>query len=110
MRPVTALPPLIMEKLDDVRALCEKYRVKRLTVFGSAAKGTFDPEKSDLDFLVEFRPDAPIGGLRGPYFSFLRELCDLFDRRVDIVDPGAIDNPYIVQSIRRSQVDAYEAA
>ena len=38
MRPVDTLPPLIVEKLDAVRALCEKYRVKRLTLFGSANK------------------------------------------------------------------------
>jgi len=33
--------------------LCEKYHVKRLDVFGSAARGDFD-KSSDIDFLVEF--------------------------------------------------------
>jgi len=49
-----ALPREIAEKLDEVQGLCEKHHVKRLTLFGSAAKGTFDPETSDLDFVVEF--------------------------------------------------------
>jgi predicted nucleotidyltransferase len=49
MRRMTALPALITDHLAEVRTLCEKYSVKRLTLFGSAVKGTFDPEKSDLD-------------------------------------------------------------
>ncbi|MFI5180687.1 MAG: nucleotidyltransferase domain-containing protein [Thermoanaerobaculia bacterium] len=28
--------------------------MKRLRLFGSSARGSFDPESSDLDFLVEF--------------------------------------------------------
>ena len=44
---MNALPPLITEHLEEVRALCEKYAVKRLTLFGSAVKGTFDPETSE---------------------------------------------------------------
>jgi predicted nucleotidyltransferase len=54
MRRMEALPVEITERLDAVRALCEKYSVRRLTLFGSAVKGTFDPKRSDVDFLVEF--------------------------------------------------------
>ncbi len=42
---------------DEIVALGRRYRVSRLRVFGSAARGTdFDPERSDVDFLVEFEP------------------------------------------------------
>src|SRR5438132_234284 len=53
-----ALPAAITDHLDDIRALCVKYRVKRLAVFGSAVKGTFDPATSDVDFVVEFQPEV----------------------------------------------------
>jgi hypothetical protein len=43
-------------KLDS---LCRKHRVRRLEVFGSAADGTFDPERSDIDFLVEYEELQP---------------------------------------------------
>ena len=45
--------PLIEVKRTEVGELCRRYGVRRLEVFGSAARGSFDPETSDLDFLVE---------------------------------------------------------
>lgn len=42
-----ALPAVITGNLDAIRAACVEYYVKRLAVFGSAAKGTFDPARSD---------------------------------------------------------------
>ncbi len=37
--------------------LCRRYGVRRLSLFGSALKGT-DRHDSDVDLLVEFEPDA----------------------------------------------------
>jgi uncharacterized protein len=42
-----------------MRALCRRFHVRRLDVFGSAARGDFDPEHSDVDFIVEFDRSAP---------------------------------------------------
>ena len=47
---VTHLLALRRERLI---ALCKKHRVRRLEVFGSAARSDFDPESSDFDLLVE---------------------------------------------------------
>ena len=41
---------------EELRDLCRRFHVRRLDVFGSAARGDFDPARSDLDFLVEFEP------------------------------------------------------
>lgn len=46
---------LIEQKRDDLNRLCERFKVQQLEIFGSAARGEFDPAKSDLDFLVEFQ-------------------------------------------------------
>ena len=47
----------IAEKREALAALCRRYGVARLEVFGSAARGTgFDPNRSDADFLVTFTP------------------------------------------------------
>jgi predicted nucleotidyltransferase len=40
--------------LESVAALCQEYGVLRLDVFGSVTTGTFDPEASDLDFVMTF--------------------------------------------------------
>lgn len=46
-------------------AICRRFGVRRLDVFGSASRGTdFDPEHSDVDFLVEFDGTA-VTGLHG---------------------------------------------
>jgi len=104
-----ALPPLIAERLPDVRALCEKYHVKRLMLFGSAVKGTFNPEKSDVDFVVEFLPNPPGRGFDHPYFGLTQELSDLFGRNVDLVQRHAIKNPYFLQVLDLTQRLVYES-
>jgi uncharacterized protein len=49
----------IAAKRDALKALCERYDVARLEVFGSAARGVdFDPAASDVDFLAHSRPQA----------------------------------------------------
>lgn len=42
---------------DALAALCRRYRIRRLSVFGSTLKGAARPD-SDVDLLVEFEPDA----------------------------------------------------
>jgi predicted nucleotidyltransferase len=110
MRAVNALPPVIEEHMDELRGLCEKYHVRRLTLFGSAVKGGFDPERSDLDFVVEFfpHPDPLVEGRW--YLDLWRELKDLFGRNIDLLTPETIGNPYIADSIRDAHRDLYAAA
>jgi predicted nucleotidyltransferase len=110
MRGMDALPEIVTDHLDEVRALCEKYSVKRLTIFGSAVKGTFDPEKSDLDFAVEFLPHPDPLERGRYYFDLLLALQDLFDREVDLVSVRAIENPYFKVVLRLSQRPLYDSA
>ena len=105
-----ALPQIVTEHLDEVRALCEKYSVRKLTIFGSAVKGTFDPEKSDLDFVVEFLPDTKRSGFDDPYFSLLIGLQEVFGREVDLVERKAIRNPYFVKVLALTERALYESA
>ena len=104
-----ALPPLVAERLDELRALCEQYRVKRLTLFGSAVKGTFDPETSDLDFVVEFEwhPDPLERGRR--WTNLWEDLQDLFGREIDLLVASTIKNEYLAQSIETARVELYAA-
>jgi predicted nucleotidyltransferase len=46
---------------ETIARACERFAVARLRVFGSAVTGQFDPAKSDIDFLVDFRSDTPRG-------------------------------------------------
>ena len=109
MTAMEALPELVTQHLEEVRALCEKYRVKRLAIFGSAVKGTFDPKRSDLDFVVEF--DDALWGSEGwhAYFGLKFALEDLFARNVDLVEWSAVKNPYFRQILELTQRDLYAA-
>jgi predicted nucleotidyltransferase len=92
----------IEAKRSELRALCERYRVEYLALFGSALRDDFDPERSDLDFSVEFPPMAPEEHADA-YFGLLEDLESLFGRRVDLVEIGAVRNPYLRREIEDRQ-------
>ncbi len=100
---------LIEAKRSELRALCERYRVARLVLFGSALRADFDPGTSDLDFAVEFAPMNP-NEHAGAYFGLLEDLEGLFGRRVDLVEIGAVRNPYLRREIEEQQETLYGAA
>jgi predicted nucleotidyltransferase len=100
--------PLITEKLDDILKLCRRYHVRRLEIFGSATGDRFDPERSDVDFLVQF---LPLEGRAYPdaYFGLLWELEALLGRPVDLLSTPEIRNPYLRSSIDKSRQLVYAA-
>ena len=77
---------------EELRELCRRFGVRRLDVFGSAVRGDFDPARSDIDFLVEFDPDAPDAHSLSIFFNFKEALEALFGRNVDLVDRKEIEN------------------
>lgn len=101
--------PAIQEKIEALRGLCIKHRVERLDLFGSATRDDFDPETSDLDFLVEFEPMSPTEHA-GNFFGLLADLERLFGKRIDLLEREPIENPYLWKSIERSRKVLYEAA
>jgi predicted nucleotidyltransferase len=70
---------LIEYNRQAIEDLCRQYGVRRLAVFGSAAKGTFDPATSDLDFVVEMADYGP--GVAMRFLSFGVALEDRPKRR-----------------------------
>ena len=94
---------------DQVGRLCREHGVRNLSVFGSATAGTFDSDTSDFDFLVEFEPMAPVAH-KNAYFGLLAALENLFGRHVDLVEPQAVRNPYVRDSMTRGAETIYAAA
>jgi hypothetical protein len=93
--------------LAEIPELCRRYGVSRLELFGSAASGAFDPQRSDLDFLVEFGADS--AGLFDRYFGLKQSLEALYGRRVDLVTTGSLRNPYFLESVNKSRQLLYAA-
>ena len=93
--------PIVEERRRDLEAICQRFGVRQLELFGSGATGAFDSQTSDLDFLVEFDSDPTRRADR--YFGLLESLEDLFGRPVDVVEVGAIRNPYFLRAIEASR-------
>ena len=93
---------------QELAALCRRYRVRRLAAFGSILRDDFDPERSDADFLVEFEPISAAEEMKN-YFALREDLISRLGRSVDLVEDGAIRNPYILQKIRDQQKVLYAA-
>jgi uncharacterized protein len=82
----------------ELKALYEQRAVEPLTLFGSALRDDFDADRSDLDFSVGFQPMIPRQHAES-YFGLLEDLEDLFGRLVDLVEIGAVRNPYLRREI-----------
>jgi uncharacterized protein len=82
--------PEIADKRDALIALCKRYDVARLEVFGSALRAEdFGPARSDVDFLVTFAPH-----FRNSLATFadLKEALEaLLGRPVDLIERKAIE-------------------
>lgn len=93
---------LVEEKREDLERICRRHRVQRIELFGSAAGISFDPTRSDLDFLVTFQ-EFGFDQYADAYFGLLEDLQALFQRPVDLVVASAIQNPYFRQAVESTR-------
>jgi len=88
---------LIDRNIDMIRTLCKKHKVARLFVFGSVITDRFK-ENSDIDLIVDFQ-DVDLYDYADNYFDLKNSLERIFNRKVDLLENQAINNPYLRQSI-----------
>ncbi len=100
---------VLENKRADLVRLCERHRVRRLSVFGSAATDSFVPGRSDVDLLVEFEEMSPTDHANH-FFGLQEDLEALLGVRVDLVEPRPIRNPYLRDSIEAGKVLIFETA
>ena len=91
---------------EALAEFCRKWRIRELSIFGSALRDDFGPE-SDLDFLVSFEPDA--GWDLFDMFDMKEELEKRFGRQVDFVEKEALRNPWRRYEILRTCEVVYAA-
>lgn len=102
------MQPIVKSRLPELAEICRRFHVHRLELFGSAARADFDPQRSDIDLLVEFERDSPRKALDA-YFGLKEALEALLGRPVDVVMAGAVTNPYLRAEIERSREPIYAA-
>jgi hypothetical protein len=102
------MPPLIEEHLEVIGNLCRLHGVRKLEVFGSILRDDFDPQRSDVDVVVEFEPRAANSFAN---FLDLKEALEaLLGRPVDLVELHAVRNRRLRHYIEQSKSPIYAAA
>lgn len=99
---------LISDNLEAIQKLCRTYCVRRMDVFGSVTTDHFDPERSDIDLLVEFDDQMQIRRFKA-YFALKQDLEKLFGRKVDLIEPGGVRNEYYRRGIEATREPLYAA-
>ncbi|MFA4860656.1 nucleotidyltransferase family protein [Methanoregula sp.] len=100
---------IIKQNMNEIIRISAHHRVRRLAVFGSVTDDRFDADRSDLDLLVEFEEMQPAEHA-DQFFGLAEDLERLFSRPVDLIEPGAVRNPYFRKSLEETQVEIYAAA
>jgi uncharacterized protein len=84
---------------QDLRSL----GVRHIALFGSLARGEAH-QASDIDILVDLKPDAPIGVFE--YVSLIQFIEDLFPVPVDVANLARL-RPHVRPSAEREAVYAF---
>lgn len=87
-----------------IAIFCKRWNISEFAIFGSAIRKDFGP-KSDVDVMVVFEPDAPIGLFEMAHMQV--ELETLFGRSVDLVEKAGLRNPYRRQEILKTAKVVY---
>lgn len=102
------MQPFLTARREEIAELCRKHHVRRLAVFGSAARDDFDPERSDVDVLVEF-DEIPVDRYFDNKTSLLDGLRCAFDREVDLLTWKSVKNPVLRRELESSHQELYAA-
>jgi predicted nucleotidyltransferase len=92
--------------LEKIAAFCRERMIRRLSLFGSVLRGDFDPQRSDVDVVVEFLPDAH-PGLK--FFGYGEELARILGHKVDFNTPAWLSK-HFRQEVLREALTIYEEA
>jgi uncharacterized protein len=95
----------VVSRRTELAQVCAQFGVRRLELFGSAARGR---AANDLDFLVDLG-ERPPAEYAQAYFALRERLAELFACSVDLVTPPGLQNPYFRQRVEQEKILLYAA-
>ena len=84
--------------------MAAQHHVRRLELFGSAARGKIRPH--NFDFLFTFQVMPPLEHGRA-YLRLAQALEDVLQAPVDLLEEESLDNPYFLRAIQPDRVLIY---
>ncbi len=96
---------ILQDRLDIIKELCKRYKVRSLYSFGSVNTSRFT-EHSD----IEFDPSISLEEYADNYFSLRARLVELFKRKIDLVTNRSLSNPYFIADIEQGKQLLYGAS
>src|ERR1035437_6077353 len=98
---------ILIDRINDLKKLCEIYQVRRMYAFGSVCTDSFN-ENSDIDFLISF-DNLSIEQYTDNYFDLHYKLETLFKRKIDLLTDKSLSNPYFIKGIEQTKQLIYAA-
>jgi len=92
---------IIANNYEKIKELCKEHNVNQLYAFGSVCGDKFN-EKSDVDFLVSFKP-MDYGDYADTFFNLAEKFENLFERKVDLITENSLSNPYFIDSVNKNR-------
>jgi predicted nucleotidyltransferase len=97
----------VASKIEGVKSLMDKHRIRKGYLFGSSVQGNFTAE-SDIDILVEVDDGIEPVELGGHLWDLQFALEDLFGRKVDLFTTRALKNPVFIRVVNKTKQLVYE--
>ncbi|MCC8119046.1 MAG: nucleotidyltransferase domain-containing protein [Bacteroidales bacterium] len=98
---------LINDNIEKIRALCTKYKVESMSVFGSLLTNKFN-DSSDVDLLVSFLPhNVDSFDYVSNYFGLQEELESLLQRDIDLVEEKGLRNRIFIEEVNKTKKTIY---
>lgn len=98
---------VVLDRLDELKRLCNMYSVKSMYVFGSVCTDKFNDD-SDIDILISF-DNLSIEKYTDNYFELHYKLQDLFGREIDLLTDKSLSNPYFIKGLEQTKQLIYAA-
>ncbi len=99
---------LITDNLEAIRTLARTHGVRRLDLYGSAATGEFNPDTSNVNFIVDLGEYLPGTAFR--YLDLIADLEDLLGYEVHMVTDSTIEDPILSEILAGQRATVYEAS
>ncbi len=93
------------KNIDNIKQLCEQYKVKTFSAFGSVIRDDFN-ENSNIDFIVDFEEQDPFK-YTDLYFKLKEQLELLLKRQIDLIEARAIRNHFFKKELDETKVLIY---